>query len=142
MLQAIERRQKDVSFYGIILSSYILCSIKSMYQGMDHIWNANNPNFVINFDVFSYAIPFVSFVLDHSIKRIINSQEPEKSIFVFIKLSMIVYYLGIYVLSLELKGEQNAEQINKFFILTTINLLVFPVLSGFYSYLLYKGKLN
>ena len=84
----------------------------------------------------------MSFVLDHSIKRIINSQEPEKSIFVFLKLSMIVYYLGIYVLSLELKGDQNSEQINKFFVLTTVNLLLFPILSGLYSYLLYKGKLN
>jgi hypothetical protein len=73
LLHHIERRQKDINFYGITLSSFILCAIKTMWQGVDHLLNVHNPDFKIDFDVFSYVIPFVSFVLDHSIKRVTNS---------------------------------------------------------------------
>ena len=104
--------------------------------------NINNPKFQIGFDVFSYVIPFVSFVLDHSIKRVTNSQFPEKSFWVFIKLALIVYYLGVYVMSLEISGAAELSQLNKFFALTTANLILFPILSGMYSYALLKGKLN
>ena len=101
-----------------------------------------NPEFKIDFDVFSYAIPFVSFVLDHSIKRVTNSSNPEKSHWVFVKLAMIVYYLGTYVMSLEIHGSEDVSTLDKFFLMTTINLILFPVLSSLYSWALYKGKLN
>lgn len=97
----MERRQKDVNFYGVILSSFILCLIKTIYQGITHFMNINNKEYKIDFDVFSYAIPFVSFILDHSIKRVNSHQNPEKSIFLFVKLFFIIFYLGIYVMSLE-----------------------------------------
>ena len=142
LLNHIEKRQKDVHFFGICLSSFIVCAIKTIYQGGIHIANMNNPEFKIDFDVFSYAIPFVSFVLDHSIKRVTNIQNHERSIWVFLKLSMIVYYLGVYVMSLEIQGAQNLNSLNNFFIMTTVNLIFFPILSGIYSSLLYKGKLN
>ena len=75
----------------------------TMLHGLRNVMNVNNPDFVVTFDVFSYAIPFVSFVLDHGVKRVENSRRTEKSIWVFTKLAMIVYYLGIYVMSLEIK---------------------------------------
>ena len=68
-----------------------------------------NPDFKIDFDVFSYVIPFVSFVLDHSIKRVTNTPNPEKQIWVFMKLALIVYYLGVYVMSLEIRGNSDLE---------------------------------
>ena len=60
----------------------------------------------------------------------------------FLKLAMIVYYLGVYVMSLEIRGSENVDEINKFFVLTTVNLLLFPVLSGLYSWALLMGKLS
>ena len=101
-----------------------------------------NPEFKIDFDVFSYAIPFVSFALDHSIKRVRNVQNAEKSIYVFLKLALIVYYLGVYVMSLELRGVQDSSKLDKFYLLTTINLFAFPTISSVYSALLYYGKLK
>ena len=142
LLHHIERRQKDVNFYGIVLSSFILCSVKTIYQGIVHLYNIRNPDFKIDFDVFSYVIPFVSFVLDHSIKRVTNTQNPEKQIWVFMKLAMIVYYLGVYVMSLEIRGNSDLDKLSKFYVLTTINLILFPIVSGSYSYALLKGKLN
>ena len=58
------------------------------------------------------------------------------------KLAMIVYYLGVYVMSLEIRGNSDLEKLSKFYVLTTINLLLFPIVSGSYSYALLKGKLN
>ncbi len=72
-----------------------------------HIVNLYDPKFAIDFDVFSYAIPFVSFVLDHSIKKIKLAQNQEKSLWVFLKLALIIYYLGMYVMSLEIQGAEN-----------------------------------
>lgn len=70
LMQHMERRQKDVNFYGVVLSSYVLCAVKTLQQGILHMINMRNTDYKIEFDVFSYAIPFVSFVLDHSIKRV------------------------------------------------------------------------
>mmetsp|Transcript_10866 Transcript_10866/g.18185 ORF Transcript_10866/g.18185 Transcript_10866/m.18185 type:complete len:181 (-) Transcript_10866:33-575(-) len=141
LLSNLERRQKDLNFYGIVISCFIICSIKTLYQGVTHLLNMSNPEFKIDFDVFSYVIPFISFVLDHSIKRVINSPHPEKSIWVFIKLSLVVQYLGFYVMSLEISGNAELEKINKFYVITTINLILFPLLSSLYSYALSKGSL-
>ena len=101
----------------------------------------SNEQFKIDFDVFSYAIPFVSFVLDHSIKRVTNTSNPEKSIYVFLKLAMIVYYLGVYVMSLEIRGSKDLANLSKFFVMSTVNLLLFPILSSIYSYFLKRGNL-
>lgn len=52
----------------------------------------------LSFNIFTYTLPFVAFILDHSTKRIKNIGE--KNFFILIKLLVIVYYLGIYVLAL------------------------------------------
>ena len=53
----------------------------------------------ISFNIFTYTLPFVSFILDHSTKRLRNL--PEKSLYLMFKLVAIVYYLGAYVLALQ-----------------------------------------
>jgi hypothetical protein len=52
----------------------------------------------VTFNIFTYTLPFVAFILDHSLKRL-NSL-PEKSLYIMIKLIAIIYYLGTYVLAL------------------------------------------
>lgn len=52
----------------------------------------------INFNIFTYTLPFVAFIFDHSTKRLMNL--PEKSLYLMFKLIAIVYYLGAYVLAL------------------------------------------
>ena len=99
---------------------------------------------MINFDVFSYVLPFISFVLDHAIKKARNITNPENGIWVFLKLLVVVYYLGIYVMALEANGFNNEDrpQFSNMYILSTINLITFPVLASGYSYALYLGKLK
>ena len=125
-----------------MLGSFVLCAIKSLIQGFLLLLNYNNPDFKVEFDVFSYAIPFASFVLDHSIKRIIIQQQSEKSVWVFFKLTLIIYYLGVYVMSLETKGSADSKRLSKFYVLGTINLIGFLIVNSIYSWALYKGLLN
>jgi hypothetical protein len=126
---------------GVVISTYLLCCIKTMYEGSVHLANIFNPEFTIQFDVFSYVLPFISFVLDHAIKRVTNQTNPEHGAFVFLKLCAVVYYLGVYVMSLEMKGSPD-NHVHAVFLQSTINLIAFPVLSCLYAYALYKTKLN
>ncbi len=57
-----------------------------------------NDDSKMNFNIFTYTLPFVAFILDHSTKRIKNLNE--KSLYILIKLVLIIYYLGAYVLAL------------------------------------------
>jgi hypothetical protein len=58
----------------------------------------NDDDVKVTFNIFTYTLPFIAFILDHSLKRL-NSL-PEKSIYIMIKLIGIIYYLGTYVLAL------------------------------------------
>jgi hypothetical protein len=76
----------------------------------------------------------VSFILDHSTKRLKNL--PEKSLYLMIKLIAIVYYLGAYVLALQQPGVTS-----KYYIIGNVNFVIYPPLTLFYGYLLRKKKL-
>jgi hypothetical protein len=52
----------------------------------------------VHFNIFNYTLPFVGFVFDHSLKKIHNLKE---NIYLMVfKAVLMVYYIGIYVLSL------------------------------------------
>lgn len=84
----------------------------------------------------------MGFVLDHCIKRITKSEVPEKSVILFLKLALIVYYLGIYVMSLELHGSETLGDLDKFFIMTTVNFICMPIINSVYSSRLFITRLN
>jgi hypothetical protein len=94
----------------------------------------NNGRAKITFNIFTYTLPFVGFILDHSTKRLLNL--PEKSIFLMLKLVLIVYYLGAYVLAL-----QSPYTFSPYYIVGNVNFLIFPPLTVLYGYLLRKKKL-
>lgn len=83
------------------MACFVLSCMKTIVHGFNNIVNISNPTYLVNFDVFSYVIPFISFMLDHIIKKVNPGTTPEKSMYVFFKLLFIVYYLGVYVLSLD-----------------------------------------
>lgn len=59
----------------------------------------------------------------------------------FLKLFYIIFYLGVYVMSLEQQGAALASEVSAFYVLVSVNLLVFPLFSSAYSLLLYRGRL-
>lgn len=67
-------------------------------DGEDDDDEDDNGEIKVTFNIFTYTLPFIAFILDHSLKRL-NSL-PEKSIYIMIKLIAIIYYLGTYVLAL------------------------------------------
>lgn len=88
----------------------------------------------MNFNIFTYTLPFVAFILDHSTKRLNN--KPEKALYIIIKLILIIYYLGAYVLALQ---EVSSDS---HFLICLINFIAFPVLTLIYGFMLRKGKLG
>ena len=120
-------------FHGAIAMFFFISAITTFVVGAIGLNAISKGATKMEFDIFTYTLPFVAFILDHSTKKIKNLQE--KSIFVLIKLIIIVYYLGAYVLAL--------QQLNstKFFIIAQVNFLIYPFFSTFYGYLLRKSKL-
>ncbi len=88
----------------------------------------------VSFNIFTYTLPFVAFILDHSLKRLNNL--PEKSIYVMIKLIAIIYYLGTYVLAL-----QQPNVYSQYYIIVNVNFIIFPIIYVVYGYMLRKKKL-
>lgn len=97
----ISLRNKNVCFHGAILCFYVIAGITSFIMGimgLAKLANDDPDDDRLNFNIFTYTLPFVAFILDHSTKRIKNIGE--KNLFILLKLLIIVYYLGIYVLAL------------------------------------------
>lgn len=92
-------------------------------------------NIKINFNIFTYTLPFVAFIFDHSTKRLMNL--PEKSLYLMLKLIAIVYYLGAYVLALQQPGVMS-----NYYIVGNVNFIVFPPVTLLYATLLRKKKLG
>lgn len=91
-------RRKNICFHGAILAFYIIAAITTLLIGIIGFANLNDDIAKLSFNIFTYTLPFVAFILDHSTKKIKNIGE--KSIFIMIKLILIIYYLGTYVLAL------------------------------------------
>lgn len=78
---------------------FIIAAVTTLIIGIVSLAKLKlNNSYKMNFNIFTYTLPFVAFILDHSTKKIKNIGE--KSIFILIKLIIIVYYLGTYVLAL------------------------------------------
>jgi len=111
----------------------IIAAITTFIIGILGLVNMNNIEKVkMNFNIFSYTLPFVAFIYDHSTKRLLNLGE--RSIYVFMKLIVIIYYLGAYVLALQ------QERGSIFYLIAQINFLIFPFLAPAYNYCLRKRK--
>jgi hypothetical protein len=88
----------------------------------------------VTFNIFTYTLPFVAFILDHSQKRLNNL--PEKSIYVMAKLIAIIYYLGTYVLAL-----QAPTVYSQYYIIVNVNFILFPIFYIVYGHMLRQKKL-
>ena len=94
-------------FHGAVLAFYLIAAITTFIIGIEGLVKMNkkpdpeDPEYEpvkMSFNLFTYTLPFVAFILDHSTKKILNLQE--KSIYILVKLMIIIYYLGVYVLAL------------------------------------------
>ena len=133
----ISLRKKNVTFHGAVLTFFVIAAITTIVYGCMglSIINSTDPSQLrMSFNIFTYTLPFVAFILDHSTKRIMNLQE--KSIYILLKLVFIIYYLGAYVLAL-----QSSSGERQYYIISNANFLVFPFLATGYQILLRKHYL-
>ena len=133
-------RKKTICFHGAILAFYAIAVVYTIIFGI--LGFAKFPekeksdiiNFKMNFNFFTYTLPFVAFIFDHSSKKILNLTE--KSGYVLLKLLLIIYYLGAYVLALQ------GGNTKVYYLIAHTNFLIYPILTIFYAYLLRKKKLQ
>src|ERR1035437_4226703 len=100
LLDQLQMRKKNIIFHGFLLCFYIIAAVTTFVIGSIGLAGDNDTDEEqMNFNIFTYTIPFVAFILDHSTKKLINLNE--KNIYVVAKLLVIIYYLGVYVLALQ-----------------------------------------
>jgi hypothetical protein len=141
----VQLRKKNICFHGAILCFYIIAAITTFIYGiygLSVMKNTNDDNksdddddndSKMNFNIFTYTLPFVSFILDHSTKRIKNLNE--KNFYIMCKLILIIYYLGAYVLALQ------QTSTTEYYVISNVNFIVFPIITAVYGRLLRKNKL-
>lgn len=77
---------------------FVIAAVTTFIIGIVSLAKLKSASNKMDFNIFTYTLPFVAFILDHSTKKIKNITE--KSIFILFKLIIIIYYLGAYVLAL------------------------------------------
>ena len=130
----LEQRTKACEFYGKVITFFILTSVMTLILGFKSFIFAHNPNQTIQMNLFSYMLPFVSFMIDASVKRAycVNA----KSVYQGLKVVFTFYFLCIYVISLQRKSN------SKFYWLASSNLIIFPIVVTVYWWLLIRGSLS
>jgi hypothetical protein len=67
----LNQRQKSLDFYGKVMAFFVICSCASIYFGIYNLWQASqDPDYKLQIDLMAYLLPFVSFVIDASVKRV------------------------------------------------------------------------
>ena len=88
----------------------------------------------IELDLFTYIMPFVSFITDAAVKRAYHLQA--QNWIVCFKIISIFFYLSLYVLSLQ------RSSTDKIYWVASINFLVFPALMTLFWALLITKKIT
>jgi len=81
-----------------MIAFFALASAMTIYNAVKNFIFAKDPNHNVELDLFTYLLPFVSFIMDASIKRAYCVQA--KNAYIVLKVLFIFYYLAIYVCAL------------------------------------------
>lgn len=130
----LHNRMRALDFYGKIVSVFLLCCCITLYQGVKNAVMLYKLNQLISLDLFTYALPFVCFILDGAIKRCYSISA--SYFFIIIKVLLVVYYLGMYVFSLQ----RNPPIVISYTV--CVNQIVFPFVMIGYWRLLVAQKLS
>jgi len=130
----LQARTRALDFYGKVMAFYFVCALYSIYCGIRSLMKSKDSTARIGMNILPYMLPFVSFMIDASVKRVYNVQA--KSIYQIIKALLTFYFLCIYVISL------SRTPSSAFYWISTIDLLVFPLVITAYWVLLIYGKLQ
>ena len=65
----LSNRSKSLDFYGKVMAFFFLAFVMTYIVAAQNIINAGDLTHKIELDLFTYIIPFVSFIIDASVKR-------------------------------------------------------------------------
>ena len=65
----LQNRAKSLDFYGKVMAFFFLSLVMTYIVAIENVVKASDPKHKINLDLFTYIIPFVSFIIDASVRR-------------------------------------------------------------------------
>ena len=130
----LSHRAKSLDFYGKVMAFFFLSFAMTYVVAFENVIKAGDKTHKIELDLFTYIIPFVSFIIDASVKRAYQIQA--RSIVMCVKIVMIFFYLSLYVIALQQDSESTVYWI------ATTNFFVFPLVMLGYWLLLLRKKLS
>lgn len=130
----LQNRSKALDFYGKVMAFFFLSFVMTYIVAFTNILNASDETHKIELDLFTYIMPFVSFIIDASVKRAYQIQA--KSLVMCAKVIIIFFYLSVYVAALQKTSTDVVYWI------ANITFLVFPILMLVYWLALLKKKLS
>jgi len=104
------------------------------YTAIKNIILSKDKDHMVSLDLFTYILPFVSFIIDASVKRAYSIHASNG--FMCLKIFVIFYYLAVYVMALQKTSESSM------FWVVNGNLLIFPLLMTVYWIFLMRGHLS
>ena len=116
------------------MAFFFLSFVMTYIVAFTNILNAHDKEHKIELDLFTYIMPFVSFIIDASVKRAYQIQA--KSLVMCAKVMIIFFYLSVYVAALQ---KTSASVI---YWIANITFLAFPILMLIYWLALLKKKLS
>lgn len=130
----LQNRSKALDFYGKVMAFFFLSFVMTYIVAFTNILNASDETHKIELDLFTYIMPFVSFIIDASVKRAYQIQA--KSLVMCAKVIIIFFYLSVYVAALQ------KTSTDVIFWIANITFLAFPILMLVYWLALLKKKLS
>lgn len=63
------QRARALEFYGKVLCFFIIATTMTVYTAVKNFYLSANVNHMVELDLFTYILPFVSFIIDASVKK-------------------------------------------------------------------------
>lgn len=65
----LQFKARSLDFFGRMIAFFALASTMTIYNAVKNFIYASDPYHNVELDLFTYLLPFVSFIMDASIKR-------------------------------------------------------------------------
>ena len=69
MRHILINRVKALDFYGKTMAFFFMSTFMTYYVAVRNIIKAKDPLHTIELDLFTYIMPFISFIIDAAVKR-------------------------------------------------------------------------
>lgn len=92
MRHILINRVKALDFYGKTMAFFFMSTFMTYYVAVRNIIKAKDPLHTIELDLFTYIMPFISFIIDAAVKRAYHIQA--QNWIVCVKVICIFFYLS------------------------------------------------